>query len=252
MSEQGHWYTEGAPPVDQLIEEPPRSNWLGLTGFIVSIVGLCASGGLLSPVGLVLSVIGLFKRPKGFAIAGTIVSLLGFCCLPVSIPTILIASGASSSSKVGMWAERTFSLDPDGKTFVRIAVLSTEIPIYAARNNGSIPSSLDQLNVEPEGLKDGWGNPFKYELDDKGGFLLWSAGRDGSEGTADDIELIGVNRGGSIQVVPNTPGRRTTTPGATPPSAAPKSATPVMPPTTPPATPPTTPPTTPPASAPGG
>ena len=47
----------------------PETNGLGLAGFIVSLVGIC-SGGVLSPIGLVLSIVGLFREPRGFAIAG--------------------------------------------------------------------------------------------------------------------------------------------------------------------------------------
>lgn len=60
---------------------PVENNTLGLAGFVLSIVAFIFSwipffGGILWLVGAVLSIIGLFKAPRGFAIAGTIISFL--------------------------------------------------------------------------------------------------------------------------------------------------------------------------------
>lgn len=60
---------------------PLENNTLGLAGFILSIVAFIFSwiplfGGILWLVGAILSIIGLFKAPRGFAIAGTIISFL--------------------------------------------------------------------------------------------------------------------------------------------------------------------------------
>lgn len=55
---------------------PPPSNGLGTAGFIVSLVGLF-TGGILSPLGLLLSFIALFRRPRGMATAGFIIGMIG-------------------------------------------------------------------------------------------------------------------------------------------------------------------------------
>ncbi len=57
---------------------------MGLAGFIVALLALIILinssipylGGILWLLGLVLSTIGLFKRPRGFAVAGFILSML--------------------------------------------------------------------------------------------------------------------------------------------------------------------------------
>lgn len=59
----------------------PEKNNIGLAGFIVSIVGFFVGwipfiGWLIWLVGLVLSIAGLFKKPKGLAIAGVVISLI--------------------------------------------------------------------------------------------------------------------------------------------------------------------------------
>jgi hypothetical protein len=51
------------------------TNGMGLAGFILSLVGLF-SAGCLSPIALVFSLIGLAKEPRGFAIAGLVISLV--------------------------------------------------------------------------------------------------------------------------------------------------------------------------------
>lgn len=60
------------------------SNGKGLAGFILSLIGLFLTWTIIlagiSPLfwllGLIFSIIGMFKRPRGFAIAGLIISLL--------------------------------------------------------------------------------------------------------------------------------------------------------------------------------
>lgn len=72
----------GTTIINNYIQAPPEtSNTLGLAGFILSLVAFLLSwipilGGLLWLVGAILSIIGLFKAPRGFAIAGTIISFL--------------------------------------------------------------------------------------------------------------------------------------------------------------------------------
>src|SRR5688572_31071314 len=66
------------PPV----APPASSNGLGVAGLIVSIVGWLTCG-LLCPIGVLLSLFGLFKRPRGLAIAGLVVGLAGSLFLVV-------------------------------------------------------------------------------------------------------------------------------------------------------------------------
>ncbi len=54
----------------------PRSNGLGVAGFVTSLVGLLTCG-VLSPFGLMLSVPALVRGPRGFAMAGTVLGLIG-------------------------------------------------------------------------------------------------------------------------------------------------------------------------------
>lgn len=54
-----------------------QENVLGIIGFVLSLIPLTYGGGiLLWSIALILSFIALFKRPRGFAIAGFVISLV--------------------------------------------------------------------------------------------------------------------------------------------------------------------------------
>lgn len=62
-------------------EQRYKSNGLGTAGFITSLLGLLLSwvpvlGWILWIVGALLSLIGVFKSPRGLAITGLILSLI--------------------------------------------------------------------------------------------------------------------------------------------------------------------------------
>lgn len=87
----------------QVFVQAPETNGLGTAGFIVSLVSffLC---GLSSPIGLLMSGLALFKRPRGMAIAGTILGLLGSAWLFIGGFAILagfaaLIFGASEASR---------------------------------------------------------------------------------------------------------------------------------------------------------
>ena len=64
---------------------PRRSmNGLGIAGFIVSVVGVFTLG-CLSPVGVLLSLIAAFRRPRGFASAGVVIGGFGVVSIGLGI-----------------------------------------------------------------------------------------------------------------------------------------------------------------------
>ena len=61
----------------QSIFSQQQENVLGIIGFVLSLIPLTYGGGiLLWSIALLLSFIALFKRPRGFAIAGFVISLV--------------------------------------------------------------------------------------------------------------------------------------------------------------------------------
>lgn len=80
-----------------VVQQAP-SNGMGLAGFITSLVSLVFTCGMLSPVAFILSLIGLFKKPKGLALAGAILSGLQILAiLIVGVAPILAVIGIGLS-----------------------------------------------------------------------------------------------------------------------------------------------------------
>lgn len=68
------------------VEQPRKSNGLGVAGFILALIGLLFGwipfiGWVIWLLGLIFSFIGVFKVPRGLAIAGLVISLLGLLAI---------------------------------------------------------------------------------------------------------------------------------------------------------------------------
>jgi len=171
---------------------PPESNGLGLAGFIVSLVGLC-SGGVLSPIGLILSLVALGKRPRGFAIAGVVLGVLGSCgILPAIViaivaPALLLALAATAGI-AGM-------LGPQFEAQIEMGQLNAQIEAYR-EETGALPMTLADLDLGADTgatfdlSADPWDNPYVYTLAPNGmSYTIHSMGPDGVDGTADDVTV---------------------------------------------------------------
>lgn len=132
------------------------SNVLGVVGFILAFC--------LSPIGLLLSLIALAKPPRGFAIGGVVVGLLG------SVVWALIGFGVW----VGGPAAMQF-----GELMMDYETIDRSITNYEQANNGMPPPSLAALNLPANALTDPWGTPYRYTVTADGSWTLESAGPDG-------------------------------------------------------------------------
>ena len=84
-----------------VIVNQKESNGTGMAGFVLSIMGLFLGwipvfGWIVWFLGIILSFIGVFKRPKGFAIAGLVISLIGFIFLIFIFAGLALMGGAAS------------------------------------------------------------------------------------------------------------------------------------------------------------
>jgi len=169
---------------------PQRSdtNGVGLAGFIVSLLGLVGTCGLLSPIGLVLSLVGLGKEPRGFAIAGTIIGAIGSLWILVAIGVLVLAGAAVAASLIGLLG---VAVGLSALGFDDAAEIYNGVQEYY-ESNGRVPAQLtDVPGVSQQQLTDAWGNQFEYEVVDNGeAYFLRSLGRDGQPGTDDDLELF--------------------------------------------------------------
>ena len=151
-----------------------QSNTLGLVGFIVSIVGLL-TGGCLAPIGLVLSIIAVFKQPRGFAIAGIVISLIGLLVfLVLLLPVVLVfvaigVAGALISQTIG---EFTGPLNNYYDT------------------NGTYPATLDEVGIDLSVLDEAYGGGWQYNRAADGqSFTIVGPGPDGQLDTEDDFTI---------------------------------------------------------------
>ena len=71
-----------------------KSNGIGTAGFVIALVAIFVGwapvlGWILWFLGLVLSFVGIFKEPRGLAIAGLVVSLIGIILILTVFSAIL-------------------------------------------------------------------------------------------------------------------------------------------------------------------
>ena len=89
----------------QVVVVREQTNSMGLAGFILSLLGFFTCG-LLSPIGLILSIIGMFKPPRGFAVVGMILGIIGSKWLLIALAfglftVVLAALGIAANQGAG-------------------------------------------------------------------------------------------------------------------------------------------------------
>ncbi|MBW3599526.1 MAG: hypothetical protein KY475_19915 [Planctomycetes bacterium] len=162
-------------PGEVLYIGPPPVNRLGKTGLWTSVLGLVTCG-LLSPVGLFLSFAALGKKPRGAAMAGLLIGLLG--SLWIAFLGSLAVGGAMSAAALEQ------------------ARLAKRTEISMVQAEGEVMSYKADVGRLPEGIEgnklvlqytDAWQNPLRYDLEDDGRFAIRSAGPDTEFDTKDDL-----------------------------------------------------------------
>ena len=73
-----------------------KSNGVGTAGFVLALIAVFLGwvpvlGWIIWLLGLILSFVGVFKQPKGLAIAGLVISLIGIILLLTVFGAILAA-----------------------------------------------------------------------------------------------------------------------------------------------------------------
>ena len=185
----------------------------GITGFILSLLGPCTCG-ITSLIGLIVSIFGLLKPPRGFAIAGTIIGGLGVV-------------GA-----VGFFMLVSFGFSQMGYAFgdlVKLGELQTQTVPKATT---SIEQHYQQNNALPgdaqgqaliAGINDPWGTHLRYQRINSTRYMLISAGPDGQLNTNDDAFVRNAAGGaiGELEFRYNAAPSSGTAPTTTPPNTSP-------------------------------
>jgi hypothetical protein len=161
-----------------------ETNGLGVAGFILSLLGLFTAG-TLSLIGVILSLVALGRQPRGFAIAGIVIGLLGLCGWFVAI--VLLGVGAAILAVLGisMLADaEKFEISKDMLTMA-VAVKRYE------KESRYLPADLSVLDLPLAVRTDPWGQAYRYHFDDSlpAKFDIVSTGEDTRLGTPDDVRF---------------------------------------------------------------
>ncbi|MDX2148415.1 MAG: hypothetical protein SFZ23_12925 [Planctomycetota bacterium] len=162
-------------------------NTLGLAGFITSLVALVFSLGLLSPVAMIISFFGLFKKPRGFALAGFVLGLVGSIglLLLMLLGVFAIILGGLGIAAVAPHIERT----------VEQHQLAALVQSYHEQHR-KLPLTLAELDAHAGTLTDSWDRPYRYfvepapEGQEPTRFVISSDGPDSMFDTPDDERLV--------------------------------------------------------------
>ncbi len=164
-----HFDPQRGAGFDDFSDERKGSNVLGIVGFILSL--LCVT----APLGLLISLIALFKQPRGFAIAGAIIGILFSAVMGVAawsvVKIVPFATGMSYLARI--------SVDHE--------IIKRQAEQFNAES-GAWPAALTAMNLPPNTSVDPWGKPYQYVLKDE----LWTittAGPDGEFGNEDDFTI---------------------------------------------------------------
>jgi hypothetical protein len=173
-------------------------NKLGLVG-----LGMVVLGTILSPTGMfvitlpiiailgfggmIICIFSLGKRPRWPGVTGLVVGVL--CCVFwIGLVIWGFATALTAGTSQGL---------PAG-TFPRVsmdAVLLTESAEYQRQPSGAPAATIDLSALPPANLVDPWGRPYRYVLvDTPRGFTFRSDGADGVAGSADDIDILTLER----------------------------------------------------------
>jgi hypothetical protein len=163
--------------VPHVVINPQPTNGLGLAGFITSLVGLVTCG-VLSPIGLLLSLIGLMKPPRGFAVAGAIIGAVGSIWMAIAgFAIVMAALGIGAAAK--QVADYVAAHQSARQAYLQIEQQRTQ--------TGSVPTSA-AANAIAAKFTDPWGMALRAEVSGEE-IIVRSAGRDKKFDTSDDIRF---------------------------------------------------------------
>jgi hypothetical protein len=167
------------------IPQPPRKkfNWWGFNGMWMSFASLLTAG-FLSPVPLLISLVGLRRPGKKMATVGTLVSLAG-----VALATTIVMSGIAAHNHHAQQRQARHYQRTVKKQIVEteglLTTASEEIIQDRDKNNGELPNDIDANMIVIKHV-DSWGESLRFDLEVDHG-VVRSAGPDKEFDTKDDL-----------------------------------------------------------------
>lgn len=164
---------------------PVQSNPAGTLGFVLSLVSI-ATCFVISPVSLLVSFIGLFRRPRGLATAGTAISMVGCVVLVAGMGVIFFA--VSSAGKI---RNERFQRQRVMRTENAAMQAGQDIEAFVRENNGKLPDGIEGNKIVLVHV-DAWHRGLRYDLHEEANtYEIRSAGPDGEFDTDDDVVVAG-------------------------------------------------------------
>ncbi len=164
-----------------------RRNWFGFFGFVLSLFSFLTAG-FLSPLALLINLLGLRREPRGLAKAGVVLSLVGIT-LAAGVVTLAVNADHQAHLRQQRRSEQKRNRELVVETTAVLQQAAVEFKEYAAANSGNLPAWID-ANMVAIKHRDGWGESLRFDVE-KDGAKLRSAGPDQRFDTADDV-LLGV------------------------------------------------------------
>lgn len=165
--------------------EPPRRrrakfNWWGFGGIFVFFLSL----GLLSPIALLMSLLGLRRKPRKMAVVGTGLSLVGTGIIAaIIISSIHHAEQMKHNRVMARQRIQVARQVEDGNALLVYA--ASEFEEFRDSHEGRLPSDLDGNALALKHV-DPWDQEIMYEVDTENAALR-SAGPDKEFFTRDDL-----------------------------------------------------------------
>lgn len=162
-----------------------KFNWWGFHGLWLSLASFLTAG-MLSPIPLLISLVGLRKGPgRKMAAAGTIFSILG-TGLFLAIVFTSISHNQHRRHIVQLHHRRQVVVKQNGATESLIDVASKELAEHRDANKGKFPNWVD-CNMLMIKHVDPWGQSLRFDADAEDWGTLRSAGPDKEFDTKDDL-----------------------------------------------------------------
>jgi hypothetical protein len=166
---------------------PQQSNGLGIAAFICSLLGVISCGALspLSLVGFILALFAIRREPRGFAIAGLVLGIIG------SLGIILLIVGVGFAAFIALIGGILTVFGVGGGLQIVGAELEADANAQAVvdhiQRTGNPPVLLDDVaGIGEDEATDPWGNRYELVLAPNSATVI-SAGPDGQFDTDDDI-----------------------------------------------------------------
>jgi hypothetical protein len=178
-----------------LVMPVPERNGLGVFAFLVALIGLAIPTGVVSLLGLVLSLAAIGRAPRGFATFGVILGMIG-SIFWLALTVVVVGVGIIAIIAMALVLAAGFMLTQPEVVEVTSDMVNMAIAVEEyEQEHHELPSELAALSLGVAATIDPWGGGYKLvRVDEEPGYDLVSGGPDGAFDTEDDVRLLGLDR----------------------------------------------------------